>query len=454
MKNRTGSAPPETIGVFGLGYVGLVTAATLASLGHDVVCVDIDAEKIRRLRAGDVPVVELGLPELLHQHRDRLTWSGDAADVFGRARIVFVTVDTPGLPSGDADLSRVESVIDQIPSDVPPLILAMKSTVPVGTGARVQRELRARSLHQVSYVSNPEFLREGTALRDVMQPDRVVVGADDEVDAQEVARLWSPVGGEVRCCDLASAEMIKLAANAYLATKISFVNEIANVCENVGADVAVVAEGMGLDRRIGADFLEAGLGYGGSCFPKDVAALKQLAGNSGYHFQLLSAVIEVNELQKRRVVALLAARLGNLADARVALLGVSFKPGTDDVRESPTLVLAERLRAEGATVVAHDPVVSAAAGRLLPDGVVLTRDLAAAVDGADAAVIVTAWPQYRGLLDAGLCATMARPLLIDGRNMLDPYAAARAGYEWVGIGRPQLVTEPERRATYPMARAQ
>ncbi len=301
----------DTIGVIGLGYVGLVTAATLASLGHDVVCVDIDADKIRRLRAGDVPVVELGLPELLRQHRDRLTWSEDAADVFGRARIVFVTVDTPGLPSGDADLSRIESVIDQIPPDVPPFILAMKSTVPVGTGARVRRELRARGLDQVAYVSNPEFLREGTALRDVMQPDRVVVGADDEVDAHEVARVWSPLGGQLRCCDLASAEMIKLAANAYLATKISFVNEIANVCENVGADVAVVAEGMGLDRRIGADFLEAGLGYGGSCFPKDVAALKQLAGNSGYHFQLLSAVIEVNELQKRRVVAVTGGPAGH-----------------------------------------------------------------------------------------------------------------------------------------------
>ena len=443
---------PQTIGVVGLGYVGLVTAATLAGLGHDVVCVDIDAEKIRRLQDGDVPVVELGLTELLRQHRRRLTWSLDPADVFGRVHTVFVTVDTPGLPSGDADLSRVEAVIDQIPSDVVPTVLVMKSTVPVGTGARVRRELRSRSLDQVRYVSNPEFLREGSALRDVMNPDRVVVGADDLDDAHEVAALWAPLGGEQVCCDLASAEMIKLASNAFLATKISFVNEIANVCENVGADVSVVAEGMGLDRRIGADFLEAGLGYGGSCFPKDVAALKQLAGNSGYHFQLLSAVIEVNELQKRRVVAALAARLDSLAGARVALLGVSFKPGTDDIRESPALVLAERLTAEGATVVAHDPVAGAAGARALPDGVALTNDLAAAVDAADAAVIVTAWPQYRRLLEPGMSATMARSLLVDGRNLLDPCAAARAGYEWVGIGRPQYAGAPEP-GVYPLARA-
>jgi UDPglucose 6-dehydrogenase len=271
----------------------------------------------------------------------------------------------------------------------------------------------------------------------MMHPDRVVVGADDQVHADRVARLWAPLGGRLCCCGLASAEMIKLAANAFLATKISFVNEIANVCDRVGADVAVVAEGMGLDRRIGAEFLEAGLGYGGSCFPKDVAALKQLAGNSGYHFQLISAAIEVNELQKRRVVSALAARLGTLDGARVALLGVAFKPGTDDVRESPAKVLATRLTAEGATVVAHDPVVGCSAGAgLLPDGVKLTSDLEEAVAGADAAVVVTAWPQYRGLLEPGMAGTMSRPLLVDGRNMLDPAAASRAGYEWVGIGRP------------------
>ena len=432
---------PPVIGVVGLGYVGLVTTAILASIGHDVVAVDIDRDKVRRLRAGDVPIVEPGLPELLQEHRDRVTWSDDSADVFGRCRIVFVTVDTPGLPSGDADLSRVESVIDRIPGDVSPMVLAMKSTVPVGTGARIRRHLRARGLDQVRYVSNPEFLREGTALSDVRNPDRVVVGADEARVAAEVARLWAPLGGAVQCCDVASAEMIKLASNAFLATKISFVNEIANVCEKVGADVAVVAEGMGLDARIGPDFLEAGLGYGGSCFPKDVAALKQLAGNSGYHFQLLSAVIEVNELQKRRIISSLAARLGSLAGARVALLGVSFKPGTDDVRESPALVLADRLTAEGAVVRAHDPCAGEAAARRLPRGVRLSRDLREVLSGADAAVVVTAWPDYGALLDPGMPAAMARPLLVDGRNMLDPVAAARAGYEWVGIGRPQYAAD-------------
>lgn len=437
---------PQVVGVVGLGYVGLVTTAILASVGHEVVAVDIDREKVRRLEAGDVPIAEPGLVELLRAHRERVTWSDDGAEAFGRARIVLVTVDTPGLPSGDADLSRVESVIDRIPDDVPPLVLVMKSTVPVGTGARIRRHLRSRGLDQVRYVSNPEFLREGTALRDVTDPDRVVVGADDPEVADEVARLWAPLGGTVCSCDVASAEMIKLASNAFLATKISFVNEIANVCENVGADVAVVAEGMGLDARIGRDFLDAGLGYGGSCFPKDVAALKQLAGNSGYHFQLLSAVIEVNELQKRRIISSLTARLGSLAGARVALLGVSFKPGTDDVRESPALVLADRLTAEGAVVRAHDPCAGEEAARRLPRGVDLSRDLHDVLAGADAAVVVTAWPDYRALLDPEVAASMARPLLVDGRNMLDPVAAARAGYEWVGIGRPQYAADARRPA--------
>jgi UDPglucose 6-dehydrogenase len=434
--NQPGQAPGRPVGVVGTGYVGLVTAAALTHLGHRVICADINEDKIRSLKAGRMTFFEPGLAELIAEHRDLITFTTEPAEVFDSARIVFVTVDTPPLASGDADLSRVESVIDAIPLGIGPITLVMKSTVPVGTGARVQRTLDQRGHSRIRYVANPEFLREGSAVEDVTHPDRVVVGADDPADAAVVAALWAPLGGESLISDLASAEMIKLASNAFLATKISFVNEIANVCERVGADVDVVARGMGLDHRIGSAFLQAGIGYGGSCFPKDVSALKQLAGNSGYHFQLLSAVIEVNELQKRRVVSMLRGELGDLRGRRVALLGLAFKPGTDDLREATSIILANRLVAEGATLVVHDPVVGPAALGLLPEGVTLAKDVAEAITGADAAVIVTEWPQYHTLLAPGTSHLMARPLLIDGRNMLTREEAESAGYEWLGVGKP------------------
>ena len=426
----------RTIGVVGTGYVGLVTAAALTHLGHRVICADINKAKVRALQAGHLPFFEAGLAALLAENRDLITFTTDTSDVFDTAGIVFVTVDTPPLPSGDADLSRVESVIDAIPPGVGWITLVMKSTVPVGTGARVRRTLDQRGLSRVRYVANPEFLREGSAVQDVTHPDRVVVGSDNPDEAAEVASLWAPLGGESMVCDLASAEMIKLASNAFLATKISFVNEIANVCERVGADVDIVARGMGYDHRIGSAFLRAGIGYGGSCFPKDVSALKQLAGNIGYHFQLLSAVIEVNELQKRRVVTMLRGELGDLRGRRVALLGLAFKPGTDDMREATSVILANRLVAEGATLVVHDPVVTDEALKALPTGVAWAGSMAEAITGADAAVIVTEWPEYQGLLEPGTSDLMARPLLIDGRNMLSREQAEGAGYVWLGVGKP------------------
>ncbi len=439
-----GPIAPDPIGIVGTGYVGLVTAVALAELGHAVHCLDIDASKVARLRAGEVPFVEPGLPELLGRNRGRMTFTTDPHGVFDHCRIVFVTVDTPPMPSGDADLSRVEAVIDAIPADIDDLLLVIKSTVPANTGQRIQRELARRGRTGIRYVSNPEFLREGSALADVFHPDRVVVGADDQTDAQRVADLWRSLGGELLVCDLASAEMVKLASNAFLATKISFINEIANVCDVVGADVATVARGMGLDQRIGSSFLSAGIGYGGSCFPKDVRALKQLAGNAGYHFQLLTSVIEVNELQKRRVVTLLANRLGSLHGRRIALLGLSFKPGTDDLREASSIVLAQRLAAEGAQLVVHDPVVGQQVMQQLPSGTVRASDVRGAITGAHAVVIVTEWPDYHALLASGNATLMRNPLLVDGRNMLDPVLAAEAGFEWVGVGRAALTTEPTR----------
>jgi UDPglucose 6-dehydrogenase len=424
------SAEREPIGVIGVGWVGLVTAACFAEVGHRVIARDILPEKVESLSRGEITIHEPGLGELLKRNAERLTFTTDMAELLEGAKLLFVCVDTPPTRSGDADLSRVRSVVEELPADSGH-VLVMKSTVPAGTGNSIRRDLPG-----LSYVSCPEFLKEGSAVEDFLHPDRVVVGADpgDEAAGDAVAGLYEPLGGELVRTDVASAEMIKLASNAFLATKISFVNEIANVCEEVGADVAEVARGMGLDTRIGPAFLRAGIGYGGSCFPKDVSALKMLAGNSGYHFQLLGAVIEVNELQKRRVVQKLQKHLGSLVGKRVALLGLAFKPHTDDMREASSLVLAARLEGEGAEVVAYDPVAGGVARELF-DGVEFRDSALETLEGVDAAILVTEWPEFAELDWVAAAETMARPLLIDGRNFLDASLLKSAGFEYEGIGR-------------------
>jgi UDPglucose 6-dehydrogenase len=316
----------------------------------------------------------------------------------------------------------------------------MKSTVPPGTGEQVRAWLDTRGLSHVGYVSNPEFLAEGTAIANFMRPDRIVVGSFRSEEGDRVATLHEELGVPVVRADVISAEMIKYPSNAFLATKISFINEIANVCEEVGADVTLVAGGMGFDRRMGPHFLRAGIGYGGSCFPKDVAALKQLAGNSGYHFQLLTSVIEVNELQKRRVVGKLRKHLGSLRDRTVALLGLAFKPDTNDIREASSLVLALRLLAERAHVRAWDPVAIEDARPHLPE-VQLCEDLLDAVTGADAAVIVTEWNELKAFPRPEVRTATKSPLIVDGRNLLDPEAVRRAGFAYEGIGRPSAPAE-------------
>jgi UDPglucose 6-dehydrogenase len=323
-------------------------------------------------------------------------------------------------------------VVDDLPALTGRPVLVMKSTVPVGTGEKVRAGLDARGLAHVGYASNPEFLAEGNAVDDFMHPDRVVIGAFQEEDGAAVAALYSSLDTELVRCDVNSAEMIKLAANAFLMTRISFINEIANVCEATGADVVAVAKGVGLDHRLGPHFLRAGIGYGGSCFPKDSLALKQLASNSGYHFQLLTAVIEVNELQKRRVIGKLEKHLGKLRGKKVALLGLAFKPNTDDMREAPSIVLASRLLAEGAEVRGWDPV---APGTELPKGVEITGSVLDAVQGADAAVIVTEWAELRELARDEVREAMANPLIVDGRNLLDPAETRANGFVYEGIGR-------------------
>ena len=602
----------EPIGVIGAGWVGLVTAACFAELGHDVWCRDIVQEKVDTLRAGEVPIFEPGLSELIARNSERLRFTTDMGEVTSAAELLFCCVDTPPTYSGDADLSRVNSVVQEL-GDSDDHAIVMKSTVPVGTGRSIRRS------HQIGYVSNPEFLKEGTAVEDFMRPDRVVVGAWDgsEGFGDRVAALYESLEAPIVRTDVASAEMIKLASNAFLATKISFINEIANVSEELGADVTEVARGMGLDERIGTQFLRAGIGYGGSClvgeetvlvrrqgriwmwrldemfervaeeqdldptraetiepdglevlswregharpeylpvefltrrdydgpvvevrtpvgavtttadhpflvatdaeyrrefavhlgagdelpaadpscfevayrpqsrtatlvepatairrepvigteprhfkgsvysmevpdshtfvttgglvtsncFPKDVSALKQLAGNTGYHFQLLTAVIEVNELQKRRTIGKLQKHLGSLVGKEIALLGVAFKPNTDDIREATSLVLAARLQSEGAHVRVYDPIATERARELLGSVHVAATALDA-LDGADAAVLVTEWPEFRELDWGGeVKQRMARPLVVDGRNFLDAELMKEAGFTYEGIGR-------------------
>jgi UDPglucose 6-dehydrogenase len=359
-------------------------------------------------------------------------FSTDLSDALDHARLLFVAVGTPPTYSGDADLSSVHAVVDSMPaSDGHALV--MKSTVPVGTGTSIKR-LFADAGKGFAYVSCPEFLKEGSALADFLHPDRVVIGDDGNWAGDAVAELYAPLQAPVVRTDIASAEMVKLAANAFLATKISFINEIANVCEETGADVLEVARGMGLDQRIGKHFLKPGIGFGGSCFPKDVSALKQLAGNSGYHFQLLTAVIEVNELQKRRVVGKLQKHLGSLVGKEIALLGLAFKANTDDMREASSLVLAARLQADGARVRAYDPIAEDEARKLMR-GVEFADSSLEALEGADACIIVTEWPEFSELDWGALRDRMAGRLVVDGRNFVDPEAVRAAGFIYEGIGR-------------------
>jgi UDPglucose 6-dehydrogenase len=421
----------EPIGIVGAGWVGLVTAACFADLGHRVVVREIVPEKVEALQRGEVPIHEPGLSELIEKNSERLTFTEDMAELLADARLVFVCVQTPPTVSGDADLSAVQLAVEEI-GEPQGKALVMKSTVPVGTGRTIHRDEP-----DLAYVSCPEFLREGTALKDFMEPDRVLIGTDpgDEWAGDAVAALYEPLGAPIVRTDVSSSEMVKLASNAFLATKISFINEIANVCEELGADVTDVAKGMGLDDRIGSRFLQAGIGYGGSCFTKDVSALKMLAANSGYHFQLLNSVIEVNELQKRRVMTKLEKHLDSLVGKRVALLGLAFKPDTDDMRGASSLVLAARLQGESAGVVAFDPIAATVAAPLMP-GVEMAATAMDAFEGADAAVLVTEWPEFAELDWAEVAKRMNTPLVVDGRNFLDGDALRSAGLTYDSIGRP------------------
>ena len=442
--------------VVGTGYVGLTTGACLASLGHRVVCADVDAAKVERLRAGELDIREPGLAELVAEvtAAGRLSFVvGAAAGLDGLraegepAEIVIVCVPTPMGVGGVADLAAVESVIAEVRDGMPPgSIVVAKSTVPVGTCERID-ELMGRS--DVGVVSNPEFLREGSAVRDFLHPDRIVIGSASQDAAERIAALYTRLGAPTVLTDCATAELIKYAGNCFLAIKLSYVNALAELCERLGADVVDVTKGLGFDRRIGNSYLSPGPGWGGSCLPKDTAALLQLSDSVDFEFRLLRAAIETNARQSARIVekislAVTGKRNGPLARTRIALLGLAFKAGTSDLRDSPALAVAARLRQAGADLFAYDPAVAADPGLAgaSPIGQLLTvvDSPDAAVKDADAVVILTEWPEFRALDWGRLVGLVRRPVVVDTRNLVDPDVLRRAGFSWLGVGRsPRLV---------------
>jgi UDPglucose 6-dehydrogenase len=428
------------ITVVGTGYVGLATAVCLAELGHRVTGLDTDAEKIGKLRQGVSPIYEPGLVDLLGRGMaaGRLSFTTDYAEAVPGAELVFIAVATPMGRRGDADIVFVKQAAQSIAKAMrAPLTIVNKSTVPIGTGDIISRIVHENLGTEIPFqvICNPEFLREGTAIQDFMHPDRLVLGAHDRAAAEAVAAVYERLDAPVLFTDLYTAEMIKYASNAFLATRISFINEIARICERVDADVKVVAEGMGMDRRIGPMFLEAGIGYGGSCFPKDVKALARMAETMGYHPELLDTVMEINEDQRKLVVDKLREVLGSLRDQTIGVLGLAYKPNTDDIREAPAMAVIQSLLEKGAHVRAYDPAAIPNAKRLLNSSVEYCEDAYATARGADALLLVTEWDEFRRLDFDRIKPVMRRPVLVDGRNIYDPRAMRDRGFIYRGVGR-------------------
>ena len=426
------------LAVIGCGYVGAVTAACLAHLGHHVEAVDIDPERITLLENGRSPVHEPGLDALLREGitSGRLRFRATYPERF-RAEIAFIAVNTPGSQEGPADLRAVRDAVGCVAKRLPAGgVIVNKSTVPIGTGDLVQGMAQRAGRGPIHVVSNPEFLREGSAVEDFLHPDRVVLGSNDAAAIERVAALYASLGAPVLRTDIRTAEMIKYASNAFLATKISFINEMAAICEAVGADVEQVAEGMGTDARIGRQFLGAGIGWGGSCFPKDVRALAHMAATSGTNPQLLRSVIAINADQRLRAVRKLRETLGGLEGRRILILGAAFKANTDDLRNSPAIELAHLLRHEGAEVAVHDPAIPPARIHSHAPELRTTTSLEVGAHGADALVVATDWPEFRGSDWRAIAGTMRRAVILDGRNSLDPEALRAAGFHYLCIGRP------------------
>ena len=437
----------ERIAVVGTGYVGLVSGTCYAEAGHFVIGVDRAEEKIQLLQSGHIPIYEPGLDEMVQRHLQggRLAFTTDLKHAVRQSDIVFLAVGTPTLPNGEVDLSQVQAAVTEIAEAMAaPKLIVMKSTVPVGTSRLVEGwiETALRKPLAFDVVSNPEFLREGSAIRDTLQPDRIVIGADRRDAAERIAALHASFGAPVLYTDRESAELIKYASNAFLAAKISFINEMANVCEKVGADIDLVSKGMGMDRRIGPHFLQAGIGYGGSCFPKDTKAQLRLAEHVDYDFLILRSVIEVNRRQRERFADKIEQTLGG--PCTVALMGLTFKPETDDLRDAPALDILSMLVERGFRVRAYDPVAAELAADVLSlDGAVYVSDPYEALTGADAMVVTTEWSAVRTLDLEEVKARLARPVVIDGRNCFDPVQMAKHGIRYIGVGRPEIVIQPD-----------
>lgn len=432
------------IAVVGTGYVGLTTGACLASLGHSVVCADVDTEKVQRLRRGEVDILEPRLPELVAEGlaAGRLSFVVGASNALaqqgGPAEVVFLCVPTPMGVGGVADLAAVQAVAEEISADLTPgCVVVNKSTVPVGTARRTRQLLDRDDLH---VVSNPEFLREGSAVHDFLNPDRIVVGCDEQDAAERVAALYSRLGAPTVLTDAASAEMVKYAANCFLAMKLSYVNAMAELCERLGADIGDVTEGIGYDHRIGQAFLSPGPGWGGSCLPKDTAAMLQVADSADFEFRLLRATIETNTRQRQRMVdkirtAVTGSKTGSLHRTRIGVLGLTFKAGTDDLRDSPSLAVAALLRQAGAEIIGYDPAVRL--GSTHPDlaGITVVDDPTAVAKDVDVLVLLTEWPEFRSLDWPNLAGLTRRPIVVDTRNILDPDVLGRAGFTCFSLGK-------------------
>jgi len=425
------------ISVIGTGYVGLVTGTCLAEIGHQVVCLDIDERKIEGLINGVIPIYEPQLKELVikNQQAGRLSFTTSYPEAMKNSTAVFIAVGTPARSDGHADLSYVFQVAESIAKELKDYkVIVDKSTVPVGTGEKVKSIIQKHYSGSFDVVSCPEFLREGSAIDDFMKPDRIVIGAQSKRAVDVLLDIFKPIETEKLVTNLASAELIKYASNAFLATKISFINEVSNICDLVGADVEEVAYGMGLDKRIGSNFLRAGVGYGGSCFPKDVSALKQMAGHNGYDFKLLKAVIEVNNDQ-RAVVLKKAKQAGeSLEGKNIGILGLAFKDNTDDVRESAAIDIINLLQKEKVQIIAYDPIATENAKKIIP-GIKFADSAYAACHNQDLVIIATEWPEFRELDWQKIKAKMRTPWVVDGRNILDQNEMREMGFQYLSIGR-------------------
>ncbi len=428
------------IAVIGSGYVGLVTGTCFAELGNRVTCIDTDSKKIAGLKSGTLPFYEPGLLELVirNQHSGRLGFADSVAEGIAEAEYIFIAVGTPMAANGEADLSFVRQAARDIARHLDhDAIVVNKSTVPVETGDLVSAIIREHRTREVCVcvVSNPEFLREGSAIADFMQPDRIVLGVSEDTSLRAMQELYAPLNANIFATDVRTAEIIKYTANAFLATKISFINEIANLCERVGADVKDVVAGAGSDRRIGTAFMNPGLGFGGSCFPKDISALNRIAEKCGLNSEILPAVMAVNRQQVDRVFEKLQAALGGVSGKAVGLLGLAFKPNTDDVRESPAITLATRILLAGGRLVAHDPVAIHNAKDVLPPDVRFVEDCYEAINDADAVVVATDWNEYKQIDFAIVRKLMVGTTIVDARNIYDPQLVSSYGLEYIGVGR-------------------